>query len=280
MDVKHEQAFTVTAETAGVALAAFLADRLGLSKRNAKALVDTRNVFVNRRRVWMARHALKAGDTVEVTHSPGRSKPAAAAPLYEDDGYLVVNKPPGLLSNGDDDSLERRLRQDRREPDLQCVHRLDRDTSGCLLLARSEAAFEAAVGLFREHTVRKVYRAIVLGFVEPRDMTLTQPVDGQRAVSHVRVLDANRDASHVAVTIETGRTHQIRKHLAGAHHPVVGDRYYAARTRASDKSMRVGRQMLHAYALELANPVTAQRIRARAALPGDFRRVLKLFRLT
>ncbi len=271
--------YTVSTDEKGTRLLDFLAQRLGISRNAAKGLLNARHVFVNRKRIWMARHPLRARDVVEVVPHDSRPTHTSIATLYADDDYLVVNKPAATLSNGPR-SLEERLQRDARANWPCCVHRLDKDTTGCLLLARHQKAMDQAMQLFKQHDVSKVYRALVTGAVSPEEQTITTPIGDEHAISHVRVLDSNRDASHVSVRIETGRTHQIRKHLAGLGHPVIGDRQYGSRSKHSEKLTKVGRQMLHAYGLQITNPISGKLIRAKAPLPHDFRRTLRLYRLT
>jgi 23S rRNA pseudouridine1911/1915/1917 synthase len=265
----------------GMALQDFLARHLRLSRNAAKRLLDQRGVFVNARRVWMAHHRLRAGDGVEVAAAPSGAAGRTARPklLYEDEHFAVVDKPPGTIANGPG-SIEEDLRTALGAPDLAAAHRLDRDTSGCLLLAKSRDAFERAVGCFRDQRVRKIYHAIVLGPMKREDLKIEAPIDRQEAVTLVRVLDTNARASHLSVKIETGRTHQIRKHLAGIAHPVLGDREHGASLQLDPDLRAVGRQMLHARRLEFASPFGGATIRCEAPLPADFAACLRRLRLT
>lgn len=259
-------------------LIAFLSARLGASRRAAKRLLDERGVFVNGRRVWMARHRLRPGDDVRLQAGIRLIAERAPAVLLETSGALVVDKPAGRLSNEGDGSVEALMRTARNEPGLRAVHRLDRDTTGCLWLARSEADWAAAVEAFRGLRVRKVYEAIVVGRYPRASDVLDQPVDGQTARTLVERLSANERASRLRLTLETGRTHQIRKHLLAAGHPVAGDRHYGA-SRALDREFRLlPRQMLHAFELE-AVLADGTPLRARAPLPPDFRSALRVFGL-
>jgi len=270
--------FAITPAEAGQALQNVLAARLALSHNRAKALLDARAVLVNRRPVWMARHAVSRGDVVEVSAVPPSATRARELPvLAEARDYLIANKPAGLTSNGPD-SAESALQEARDEPALRAVHRLDVDTSGCLLFARSDAGFDAAMTRFRDRTVEKVYRAIAVGRLEDREREITYPLEGRPAVTRIRVLSATRDATHLDVAIETGRTHQIRRHLSMIGHPVIGDRQYTARRELSDREVTVPRQMLHAWSLAFPLP-TGGRLRAEAPLPGDYRVCLQRFRL-
>ena len=183
---------------AGKSLQDFLAAWLGVSRRAAKAVIDGRSVWVNRRCVWIAHHTLKSGDTVELAHAvmAAARRPVARreiAPadrkhvrvLAEFGDFLVVDKPAGLLSADDPHSVEAILREQLGDPAIQAVHRLDRDTTGCLLFARSEAAWQAAVEVFKTHLVQKQYRAIVVGRFAHPHVTVDAPLDGLPAVSHV-----------------------------------------------------------------------------------------------
>ena len=265
---------------------------------------------MNRRCVWIAHHALKTGDLVEVPKglnglngskglkgfngskglkgfngSKGLKGPKDSngakshiRVLVELKDFVVADKPAGLLSNGGPGSVEAILREQLGEPNLQAVHRLDRDTSGCLLFARSYAAYLAAVEVFKTHRVRKEYRAIVVGKFPYVHQRIDAPLDGQPAVSHVLREVAGPDASFLKVRIDTGRTNQIRRHLASVRFPIVGDRTFGLKHARDPRLMAVPRQMLHAAALELPDPVVkGGTIKAHSPLPADFRATLKLF---
>ena len=276
-------AFVVSKVEAEQSIQVFLSHKLSVSKRAAKNLLDDRVVWVNRRSVWMAHHVLRQGDTVEVpasVKSKGVSVPAAKIRvLVEDDFYLVADKPSGLLSVGEG-SVEAALREQTGLPALQAVHRLDRDTTGCLLLAKSAAAFAAAVAVFKTRRVSKLYQAIVSGRFDRSASTVDQELDGERAVSHIQREAVAKDASFLQVKIETGRTHQIRRHLASIRHPVLGDREHGFKLARDPRLMTVPRQMLHASGLELPHPMTpGKTLKAHSPLPADFRRCLKLFEM-
>jgi 23S rRNA-/tRNA-specific pseudouridylate synthase len=255
-------------------LLAFLSARLSVSRRAAKRLLDERGVFVNARRVWMAHHRLRPGDEVDLRAGFRPDPEQIPAVLLETPGALVVDKPAGRLSNEGAGNVESLLQAARNEPGLRAVHRLDRDTTGCLWLARSEADLESAISAFRGLCVRKVYEGIVMGrYPRARDV-LDQPVDGQPARTLVERLAENERASRLRLTLETGRTHQIRKHLLAAGYPIAGDRNYGA-SRALDRDFRVlPRQMLHALEIEAALS-DGSTLRARAPLPADFRAALR-----
>ena len=277
----------------------FLAQKFALSRRAAKAMIDGRSVWVNRTCVWIARYALKTGDLVEVptavvkgaqkqggavaARSVADGAPSAATRrhvrvLWSNDSYLVCDKPAGLVSCDDPKSAEAILREQEGIPTLEAVHRLDRDTTGCLLFAKSHAAFLAAVEPFKAHKVSKTYHAIVVGRFPYAHQTVDTPLDGEPAVSRVAREGASDDASFLRVRIETGRTNQIRRHLASIRFPIVGDRVFGLKRARDMRLLQVPRQMLHASTLKLPNPLDRHaEIRVHAPLPADFRAALRLF---
>lgn len=267
----------------------FIAAKLAVSRRMAKAVIDGRETWVNRSCIWIARHSLTTGDVIDIPARVAKGATKKDAPasksekrhirvLWKDDNYLVADKPSGVLSCGADNSAEAILRGQENLPNLVAVHRLDRDTTGALLFAKSHAAFLAAVEEFKARKVSKTYHAIVAGEFKFQRTTIDAPLDGERAVTRAERLAANRDASFLALKIETGRTNQIRRHLASVRHPVIGDRVFGKKSVADPRMMRVTRQMLHASTLELKNPLDLKNtIRAHSPLPADFRRTLALF---
>ena len=264
----------------GAPLIAFLAAHLQLSNHKAKALLDARRIFVNGQRVWMARHRLDPGDRVEILENlaagPSLSRKAI---LYTSHDYLIANKPPGLLANGPQ-SLESGLRHLLGNPALTAAHRLDRDTSGCLLFARQADAELRIRPLFVQHRIRKIYHAIVSGRVSDPKQEITHPIDHKSARTLIRTLDANKWASHLWIELETGRTHQIRRHLVAIGHPLLGDQQYATRREVSPQERTIRRQMLHAYELAFRHPVTGKPVHAKAPLLNDFTACLRKFGLT
>jgi len=250
----------------------FLAQRLNLSRNKAKGLLDERLVFVNGRRIWMTHHEVHKGDKIEVMVP---SKPAAAqkakppAILYQDTEYIIVNKPTGRLSNGPD-SLESDLQTLLKMPRLQAVHRLDRDTSGCILIAKSKEAFDKAVDLFKKQEISKIYHLLAMGEIKERERRIDYPLENEPAVTKLYRVSSNPLASHLKASLETGRTHQIRKHLAYIGHPVLGDKTYAVRGAIPEELRMIDRQMLHAMSLRFNSPFNGRTIRVEAPLPRDF----------
>ena len=271
----------------------FLALKFSLSRRTAKAMIDGRSVWVNRKCVWIARFALRTGDLVEIPSQvvKGAWKQSGGEDarretkdvrhvrvLWSNESYLVCDKPAGVVSCDDPKSVETILREQEKIPTLEAVHRLDRDTTGCLMFAKNHAAFLAAVEVFKTHKVSKVYHAVATGSFKYAHQVIDSPIDGQPAVSKVTREGAGADASFLRIRIETGRTNQIRKHLASVRAPIVGDRVFGLKSARDPRLMQVPRQMLHASTLTLPDPLSPHdEISVHSPLPADFRATLKLF---
>ena len=274
----------------------FLAQKFALSRRTAKAIIDGRSVWVNRKCVWIARYELKTGDVIEVpaavvkgAMAQGRSSEAAAKAsvsaarrhvrvIWQNDDYLIADKPAGIVSCDDPKSAEAILRVQENIPTLEAVHRLDRDTTGCLIFAKRHAALLAAIEMFKTHKVSKTYHAIVVGDFKFAHQVIDAPLDGETAVSKVSREARSLDASFLRVKIETGRTNQIRRHLASVRAPIVGDRVFGLKSARDPRLMGVPRQMLHASTISMPDPMNPHgEIKAHSPLPADFRSTLKLF---
>ncbi len=230
--------------------------------------------------------------------------------LHEDRDLVVLDKAAGMVvhpARGAPHStvvnaLLHRLRTASALPRLGLVHRLDRDTSGCLVVARTEPALAALQAQWKGRTVEKVYLALCHGALapegrldtpygrHPRNRTRfnSRVEAGRRAVTAWRVLEAFGDAASLAeVTLHTGRTHQIRVHLAEAGHPLLADAVYGGTRRearlptdapARRAAAAIGRQALHAWRLAFDHPRTGRRVRIEAPLPADFRAALEVLR--
>ncbi len=224
--------------------------------------------------------------------------------LYEDVDLLVVDKPAGLVVHPAAGNPDRTLVNAllHRDPDLArlprsgIVHRLDKDTSGLLVVARTPRAHRSLVEQLREHAVVREYDAVATGVLtaggtvdapigrDPRHRTRMAVVAGGRpAVTHFRVLARFRAHTHVRVRLETGRTHQVRVHLAHLRHPLAGDPVYGGRLRlpagaspALVEALRAfRRQALHAARLELAHPADGAPMAWESPLPADLRGLLE-----
>jgi 23S rRNA pseudouridine1911/1915/1917 synthase len=293
----------------------------GLSRNRLQQLIAQGRVLVNGRAA-KASLKLKTGDRLEVSVPQRRRTPlvAEAQPLvvvHEDEHVLVLEKPAGLVvhpgAGVQSGTLVNALLH--HAPEIATVggegrpgvvHRLDRDTSGLLVVAKTEQAYLALVEALREREVKRVYQAIVWGDPGPDDGVIDLPIGrdpgerkrmavvrgpaGKPARTRWRVLERYGLAALVEARLETGRTHQIRVHMSAVRHPVVGDPTYGGRVkkmlslRQSERSLAdallrlLRRQALHAAELEFAHPVTGARLRFRSEPPQDFREALERLR--
>ena len=277
------KSFVVNRKENGMQLLEFLSIHLGISRKKAKKLLDARDVVVNQRRIWMTKHALQEGQevVVKLADDAGRGKSSAVKIpiLFEKGDVMVINKPAGYLSNGKN-SVEELLRRQKKNPELRVVHRLDKDTSGCLLAAGNDDTFTSLVELFRFRELTKMYHVIVSGRLIVDEKTINRSLEGKQAVTGLKTLDSCTAATHLSAKIDTGRTHQIRQHLAEIHHPVLGDKQYGTKRKTDFKEFRINRQMLHASKLVFKHPASGGIVRAEAPLPVDFKSCLHTFGLT
>ncbi|MGI6367447.1 MAG: RluA family pseudouridine synthase [Anaerolineae bacterium] len=291
----------VPAEATGARLDRFLAERLqGHSRSAIQRLISEGAVLVNgapRR----ASHALMAGNRVSVALpepvSQSVQQPSLSI-LYEDANLLVVDKPAGLVvhpgagvSGVTLASALVAMRPDLARAGMDpsrpgIVHRLDRDTSGLVLVARNAAVLAALQGQFRRRQVDKRYLAVVHGVPARSSAAIEAPLgrdphhrermavsaEGREARSEYTVLKRFEGATLVMVKLVTGRTHQIRVHMAAIGLPVVGDRTYAP----GRDTMGAHRQMLHAHQLRITHPVTGEEMHWVAPVPEDMQALLEL----
>jgi len=271
--VSAPETYTITGELEGASLIEALAQLTGLSRRRAKGLLDERRVFVNNKRVWMAKHRVTAGDILAITAGVAR---APLMRLGESTATIVVNKPAGMLAVGPASVEEELRREDAR---LTVVHRLDRETTGCLIVARTPEYFEKLKELFAARRVTKQYRALVWGRLKGGEGRIVSPLDGKPAETRWTVLGTSRFATELSIEIATGRLHQIRRHMAAIGAPVVGDKEYQRGAVRSDRLKAVPRQMLHAAEVAFVDPVSGLPVKVAAPLPEDYlavRRTLEI----
>ncbi|MCH1983061.1 RluA family pseudouridine synthase [Ruminococcus sp. OA3] len=273
----------------------FLAENMGLTKRQiSRAKFCTDGICVNGRQARVTT-MLKAGDSVEikledaVTQS-GHLVPYAGKPdiLYEDEDLLVVNKPEGLVvhpSHGHySDSLANMLVQyfleKSEQVKIRCVGRLDRETSGIVLFAKNRAAAGRLARQREQGQLRKEYLALVHGVPDQSRgsintgitkvpgslMKMMASETGKHAVTHYTVQETFGGFSALQITLETGRTHQIRVHMASTGHPLLGDKIYGAECGGMERAA------LHAYKVKLMQPFSGEKICIKAEIPEDMKR--------
>src|SRR5919204_1777431 len=272
----------------------FLLRRLkGVPKSHVYRVLRSGEVRVNSGRV-RPEYRLRAGDRVRVPPIRLAKKPAAARPqefpvVYEDAALLFINKPAGIAVHGGSGvsyGVIESLRAARPQAKLlELAHRLDRDTSGLLIVCKKRSALTEVHRQLRDGEVEKLYTAIVKGTPAEASFDLAEPLHkyvtasgerrvsvregGMSALTKVKVLKSGGGYSLLQVRLLTGRTHQIRVHLAHAGHPVLGDDKYGdfALNRELAKQ-GVKRLMLHAGRLAFAHPLTGERLRLEAPLPA------------
>lgn len=291
------QSLFVPQELAGLRLDKFLFEfyKQELSRTYFQKLIQDGLVLVNGKAV-KKQYKVEEGDEVEVEFALREEitlKPEAIPLeiLYEDQDLLVANKPPGMVVHpapgnwsgtfvnallhhcGTDFLHDATLR-----PGI--VHRLDKDTSGCLIGAKNLSAQQKLIELFSGRKVHKEYLAICLG--NPGNGTIDKPIGrhptkrklmaiseekGRRAITHYKTLAHSSTLSLVHVILETGRTHQIRVHLQDRCTPLLGDEIYG--NSSSNKKFQAERQLLHAYKLTFPHPITGENIAVTAPIPKD-----------
>ncbi len=275
-----------------------VAARLGISRAAAQKRIEAGLVTVDGV-VRPKRHVLRGGEDVQVAAAPEVERPAVEPArfevAFEDDHLVVVDKPAGVVVHPgvgrDDGTLVQALAgrvaggTDPLRPGV--VHRLDRDTSGLLVLARDEQAWFALSEQIRRRDVVREYAALVDGHPPARTGTIDAPLgrdrrvrtrmssdtdDPRDAVTHFEVVEAFEGASLLRVRLETGRTHQIRAHLLAIGHPVLGDPEYGKPLAG------LSRQFLHAGRLAFTHPVTGEPLDLESPLPPDLQAALDALR--
>jgi 23S rRNA pseudouridine1911/1915/1917 synthase len=281
----------------GERLDRFLAAVLG-SRTRAQSLISASRVRVDGR-ARPKRHAVRAGEVIEVHDPPEEPAPEQSDSrgrieiAYQDDDLLVVDKPAGMVVHPARGNRTGTLAQALRGMAMGgedpwragIVHRLDRDTSGLLVVARSEDVHRALRALLAARQLHREYLTLVEGRLEARSGTIDAPIGRDRrdrllvsidtdvpreARTHFRLERVLPATSLLRAQLETGRTHQIRVHMASIGHPVVGDRQYGGR-----ETYGLTRQFLHATRLRFPHPVTGEEVDVQSPLPEDLAAALE-----
>ena len=302
----RDDSFTVERSLPGERLDVILRERFPAVSRGAlQKLIDTGDVRVNGREV-KPNYSPKAGDVVSV-HFP-EPKQLDLAPeemslniLFEDSDLIVLNKPAGLVVHPGAGNYEHTLVNALlhhckgqlsgiagfARPGI--VHRLDKDTSGCIVIAKNDVAHLGLSDQFRNRDIEKIYHAIVCGDLprtsgmidasiarhpsHRRSMTIVETGRGREARTSYRILERLQNSTLVQVTLHTGRTHQIRVHFQHLGFPLAGDRTYGGSQNVKLKrqtNYAAARQMLHAYSLAFVHPRTKKPLKCMAPWPEDF----------
>ena len=295
------QELTATTEHAGLRLDAFLSADGGLTRSQAARLIEEGRVCVNGRAAAKSAR-LAGGETVTVDIPEVRD--TALVPqdipldvVYEDEDVIVVNKPKGLVVHPapghPDGTLVNALLHHcgdslsgiggEKRPGI--VHRIDRDTSGLIIAAKNDAAHLALSAQLKDHSLSRTYECLVTGSMKQDSGTVDAPIDrapgdrkkmavvsaGRRAVTHWEVIARYSGVTHLRCRLETGRTHQIRVHMAYIGHPILGDTVYGAKKPVPGLTG----QCLHATGLRFVHPRTGQVVELHCPLPEEFTRMLE-----
>ena len=288
--MKSYNSYTVADEHQGLTVEMFMKQILQYSGRKIQKLTRQKGILIKGNTVYLQRK-LKAGDVLRILSIEDLSygvlpEPGAIDILYEDASLVIVNKPAFLLVHPTGHTLRGTLAnflayhfQQRGEMcTIRPLHRLDRDTSGCVVFAKDSRTQAILERQLQNGTLKRSYLAIVEGIVQPPSGTINAPIgphptmpnrreiqeQGDQAVTHYRTLQNFSDVSLLQLTLDTGRTHQIRLHLAHVGHPVVGDHMYGKR------SSKIPRQALHAVSLCFIHPIEDREITVHAPIPLDF----------
>lgn len=272
-----------------------------LSRTMIKKLIESNNVLVNDKSEKVS-YKVQANDniSIDVPEAKETKLKAQEIPLdiiYEDSDIIVVNKPKGMVvhpANGNPDGTlvnailsicKNSLSGIGGELRPGIVHRLDKDTSGLIIVAKNDKAHINMSEQIKEKNVKKTYIALVRGNVPEEEATINMPIgrstkdrkkmavtkNGKQAITHFKVLKRYSKYTLLEIKIETGRTHQIRVHMAEIGYPVVGDAVYSN----GKNEFGIEGQMLHAYKLEFMHPITNKHMELTAPLPQYFEEILK-----
>ncbi|MDI6619269.1 MAG: RluA family pseudouridine synthase [Clostridiales bacterium] len=294
----NEDYLTYTAEKAddGVKLDNILKSRMNLSRRLITDLKKAKNIFINNKHVF-TNALVKTGDVVSVNIYKEESQDIEPENIpvdvvFEDADLLIVNKMPGIvvhptkghpngtLSNG----IIYYLRQKGDKSIVRLVNRLDRDTSGLVIIAKNKFTHQALAKELDSNEISKKYICIAHGNFTQKSGTIDLPIgrpsretikrevmtSGYKAVTHYKVIEDLDEASLVELRLETGKTHQIRVHMSYIGHPIFGDTLYGT----ADDSRFINRQALHAYMLEFNHPRYGSRVRLKTEIPDDMKSLL------
>ena len=296
--------YIIEKEDASKRLDVFLSEKIEDATRSyIKTLIDDGKITVNLAKV-KAGYKLKIGDSidVEIVEKKLENIVAEDIPLdivYEDDDIIIVNKPKGMVvhpANGNYTGTMVNSLMNSHKDNLSSingvirpgiVHRIDKDTSGILVVAKNDNAHKKLSEQFKIHSIKRKYIALVKGIIKEDKLTIDRPIgrsikdrkkmavtekNSRRAITHISVLKRfySSNVTLVEAELETGRTHQIRVHMAYLHHPLVGDEVYGKK----DSKFKVNGQMLHAKYLGFIHPTSGKFVEFDSPLPEYFSSIL------
>ncbi len=289
--MKNRFRWRVSKKQAGMRLLQFLRDNCpdAPSVKAIKRAIDGKLCRVNNRVETFSSYELSEKDLVVLDEAAFEVREEVVitklSALYEDSALLIINKPAGLLS----DAKQIKKLLGLSDGTLELVHRLDKETSGVLILAKTDEAKQEMIALFKERQVRKVYLALVDGAVPKEEGTIdnflgkkhsydgqtvygsVEEKKGQRAITYWKIFKRGKMATLLSCEPYTGRTHQLRVHLSTMGHPILGDAQYGKKFVCH---FRPRRNLLHAYTISFKHPLTGKPVKVTAPIPSDFKQAI------
>ncbi len=273
-----------------------------ISRSMVQKLIEQKNIKVNGKDTKHS-YKLKLNDEIEITIPQAKEIDLKAQDIplnviYEDNDIIVINKPKGMVvhpANGNPDGTLVNAVMNLCKDSLSgiggeirpgIVHRLDKDTSGAIIVAKNDKAHIALSEQLKNHEVKKTYIALVRGIIKENEATINMPIarskkdrkkmdvdkDGKEAITHFKVLGRYKNKyTLLQINLETGRTHQIRVHLSHIGYPIIGDEVYSN----GKNEWNVSGQCLHAWKLEFKHPITGKGISLEAEIPEYFKKIIK-----
>ena len=296
----------------GKRLDVFVSERFSVTRSFAQNLIDDGHVLVNLE-IKSKNYRIKTGDCVEAnipepTELSAKAEDIELDVVYEDEDIIVVNKPSGMVVHpapgNESKTLVNALLYHCKgtlsgingviRPGI--VHRIDKDTSGLLVVAKNDEAHVFLSSLLKEHGIKRVYHAIVTGHLKESEGTIDAPIarhptnrkkmavvsGGREAITHYKTIEEFSGFTYAKMELETGRTHQIRVHMSHIGHPIMGDTVYGGGKTPFEKAHKplIDGQMLHAKELSFPHPRTKEIVRFECPLPENFEKILDILKET
>jgi len=280
---------------------AYISEKTEYSRTAVQRLIEENKIVVNGK-IEKASYKVQIGDKIEIEEEPAKEIELKAQDipleiLYEDKDIIIVNKPKGMVvhpANGNPDGTLVNAIMSICKDSLSgiggeirpgIVHRLDKNTSGAIIIAKNDKAHINLSEQLKNHEIKKTYIALVRGVVKENNATINMPIgrskkdrkkmdvdkNGKEAITHFKVLKRYSNCSLLEINIETGRTHQIRVHLSHIGYPIIGDDVYSN----GKNKWNIEGQCLHAKSLEFAHPITGEKMHIEAELPEYFQKILE-----
>ena len=280
---------------------ASISENTDYSRTAVQRLIDEEKITINGK-IVKSSYKVQYGDKIEIEEEPAKEIELKAQDipleiLYEDDDIIVVNKPKGMVvhpANGNPDGTLVNAIMSICKDSLSgiggeirpgIVHRLDKNTSGAIIIAKNDKAHINLSEQLKNHEIKKTYIALVRGVVKENNASINMPIgrskkdrkkmdvdkNGKEAITHFKVMKRYKDYTLLEINIETGRTHQIRVHLSHIGYPIIGDEVYSN----GKNKWNIEGQCLHAKSLDFKHPITGKNMHIEAPIPEYFENIIK-----